>query len=170
MVNYGIAYGLSAHGLATRLNIPQEEAASIIERYFQRFAGIARYMTETVEQVRRSGFVESLYGRRRSLPDLASRNRAVSQAAERAAINMPIQGTAADLIKRAMLGLDRRLTEGGFEGRMILQVHDELLFEAPEAEAPRLADLAREVMAGAGALAVPLVVDVGIGHSWAEAH
>jgi DNA polymerase-1 len=170
MVNYGIAYGLSAHGLATRLNIPQEEAASIIERYFQRFAGIARYMTETVEQVRRSGFVESLYGRRRALPDLASRNRAVSQAAERAAINMPIQGTAADLIKRAMLGLDRRLTEGGFAGRMILQVHDELLFEAPEAEAPQLAELAREVMAGAGALVVPLVVDVGIGHSWAEAH
>jgi DNA polymerase-1 len=170
MVNYGIAYGLSAHGLASRLNIPQEEAASIIARYFQRFQGIDRSMRETVEQARRSGFVESLFGRRRALPDLASRNRAVAQAAERAAINMPIQATAADLIKRAMLELDRRLATGGFQGRMILQVHDELLFEAPEAEAPRLADLAREVMAGAGALVVPLVVDVGMGHSWAEAH
>jgi DNA polymerase I len=170
MVNYGIAYGLSAHGLATRLNIPKDEAASIIERYFQRFQGIARYMQETVEQVRRSGFVESLYGRRRALPDLASRNRAVSQAAERAAINMPIQGTAADLIKRAMLALDARLRRDGLQGRMILQVHDELLFEAPEAEAPRLMAVAREVMAGAGALVVPLVVDVGMGQSWADAH
>jgi DNA polymerase I len=170
MVNYGIAYGLSPHGLATRLNLPLEEASSIIDRYFQRFQGIARYMHDTVEQVRRSGFVESLYGRRRALPDLASRNRAVSQGAERAAINMPIQGTAADLIKRAMLRLDERLRREGYGARMVLQVHDELLFEAPEAEAARVGELAREVMAGAGALVVPLVVDVGFGQSWAEAH
>lgn len=170
MVNYGIAYGLSAHGLSTRLNIPADEAKSIIERYFARFPGIARYVDETIEKAKRSGYVESLFGRRRYMPDLVSRNRAVAMAAERAAINMPIQGTAADLVKRAMLELDRALPAEGVTGRMLLQVHDELLFEAPEAEAPKLAALARRVMGQAAALKVPLVVDVGVGRSWADAH
>jgi DNA polymerase-1 len=166
MVNYGIAYGLSPHGLSTRLNIPVDEARSIIDRYFARFTGIKTYVDETVEKVRRAGYVESLFGRRRYLPDLASRNRAVAMAAERAAINMPIQGTAADIVKRAMLVLDKRLTRS----RMLLQVHDELLFEAPEDEAQAIADLAREVMSSVAQLKVPLEVDVGIGHSWADAH
>lgn len=170
MVNYGIAYGLSAFGLAARLNIKKEEAQSIIERYFQRFSGIASYVHDTVEKAKKTGFVESLFGRRRYMHDLVSRNRAVAMAAERAAINMPIQGTAADIVKRAMLELDRRLPAEGFAGRMLLQVHDELLFEAPEAEAKRLAELAKTVMAGVAQLEVPLVVEVGIGRSWADAH
>jgi DNA polymerase-1 len=170
MVNYGIAYGLSAHGLATRLNLPVDEAKGIIDRYFERFPGIARYVDETLERARRTGYVESLFGRRRYMPDLVSKNRSVAMAAERAAINMPIQGTAADLVKRAMLVLDRRIPEEGLFGRMLLQVHDELLFEAPLEEAPRLAALATEVMSHAAELIVPLLVEVGVGHSWADAH
>ena len=110
MVNFGIAYGLSPHGLSTRLDIPHEEAASIIDRYFARYAGIRRYLEETVERARRTGSVETLFGRRRLMDDLHSSNRATAQAAERAAINMPIQGTAADLIKMAMLRIDHRLS------------------------------------------------------------
>jgi DNA polymerase I len=170
MVNYGIAYGLSAHGLSTRLNIPVEEAAGIIERYFQRYPGIHRYLDETVEKARKTGYVETIFGRRRYMPDLVSKNRNVAMAAERAAINMPIQGTAADLMKLAMLEFERRLPGSGLKGRMLLQVHDELLFESPEGEAEKLAGLAREVMAQAAALKVPLVVDVGWGRSWADAH
>lgn len=170
MVNYGIAYGLSAHGLSSRLNLPLDEAKGIIERYFARFGGIARYVDETLERARRTGYVESLFGRRRSMPDLVSKNRSVAMAAERAAINMPIQGTAADLVKRAMLRLDARLATEGLEARLLLQVHDELLFEVREEQASRLAGLALEIMSGAAELAVPLVVDVGVGHSWADAH
>jgi len=170
MVNYGIAYGLSPHGLATRLNIPVDEARSIIDRYFARFTGIQTYVSDTVEKVRRQGYVETLFGRRRYLPDLVSRNRSVAMAAERAAINMPIQGTAADIVKRAMLVLDERLAKQGSKARMLLQVHDELLFEAPEGEAEATAALAREVMSSVAELKVPLRVDVGIGHSWADAH
>jgi DNA polymerase-1 len=165
-VNYGIAYGLSPHGLSTRLNSPVDEARSIIDRYFARFTGIKTYVDETIEKVRRSGYVETLFGRRRYLPDLASRNRSVAMAAERAAINMPIQGTAADIVKRAMLELDKQLGRP----RMLLQVHDELLFEAPEDEAQATADLAAKVMSSVAQLKVPLEVDVGIGHSWADAH
>ena len=170
MVNYGIAYGLSAHGLSTRLNIPIEESKSIIERYFARFPGINRYVEETLEKARRKGYVESLFGRRRYMPDLVSRNRQVSMAAERAAINMPIQGTAADIVKRAMLEMDKQLEGQGLQSRMLLQVHDELLFEAPEAEAEKLSALAKQVMASVAQLKVPLVIDVGQGRSWAEAH
>jgi len=170
MVNYGIAYGLSPHGLSTRLRIPVEEAKGIIDRYFERYAGIHRYLEETVEGARKKGYVESLFGRRRYMPDLVSKNRNVSMAAERAAINMPIQATAADLIKRAMLELEERLPKEGFQGRLLLQVHDELLFEAPEAEGERLGKLAQTVMAGVAQWKVPLVVDVGLGHSWADAH
>jgi len=170
MVNYGIAYGLSAFGLAARLNLPKEEAAGIIDRYFTRYQGIAHYLEETLEQARKRGYVETLFGRRRYMPDLRSKNRSVVMAAERAAINMPIQGTAADLIKRAMLKLDQALPEGGPLGRMLLQVHDELLFEVPTEKAKEVAELARSVMSSAADLKVPLVVDVGTGHSWADAH
>ena len=170
MVNFGIAYGLSPHGLSTRLDIPHEEAASIIERYFARYAGIRRYLEETVERARRTGSVETLFGRRRLMDDLHSSNRATAQAAERAAINMPIQGTAADLIKMAMLRIDHRLTETGLRTRMLLQVHDELLFEAPEEELDRAVDLARTSMMGVAQLRVPLEVEVGVGNSWADAH
>jgi DNA polymerase-1 len=170
MVNFGIAYGLSPHGLSTRLDIPHEEAASIIDRYFARYVGIRRYLEETVERARRTGSVETLFGRRRLMDDLHSSNRATAQAAERAAINMPIQGTAADLIKMAMLRIDHRLFEGGLRTRMLLQVHDELLFEAPEEEIERAVDLARSSMMGVADLRVPLEVEVGVGQSWADAH
>ena len=170
MVNFGIAYGLSPHGLSTRLDIPHEEAASIIDRYFARYAGIRRYLEETVERARRTGSVETLFGRRRLMDDLHSSNRATAQAAERAAINMPIQGTAADLIKMAMLRVDHRLRERGLRTRMLLQVHDELLLEAPEEELDGAVELARSCMMGVAQLRVPLEVEVGMGNSWADAH
>ncbi len=166
MVNYGIAYGLSAHGLGVRLGLPTGEAAGIIEAYFQRFPGIAKYIEDTVEKARSNGFVETIDGRRRYLPDIHSKNRAVSSAAERAAINMPIQGTAADLVKRAMLAIEAKLTSGW----MLMQVHDELLFEAPDEDAKGVAALARAEMTNVLALKVPLVVDVKIGDSWANIH
>jgi DNA polymerase-1 len=170
MVNFGIAYGLSAHGLAARLGIGREEAAGIIDRYFQRYGGIRRYLDETVEKARRDGYVETLFGRRRYMPEITSRNRAAAQAAERAAINMPIQGTAADLVKLAMIRVDARLAEAGLRSRMLLQVHDELLFEAPLDEVATVEGLARECMSGVANLKVPLRVDVGHGPHWGAAH
>ncbi len=170
MVNFGIAYGLSPYGLATRLDIPQEEAAAIIERYFARYTGIRRYLEETVARARRTGVVETLFGRRRLMEDLHSTNRATAQAAERAAINMPIQGTAADLIKMAMLHIDTGLRERGFRARMLLQVHDELLLEAPEEELGETSVLVRDAMANVATFRVPLRVDLGVGQSWADAH
>jgi DNA polymerase I len=170
MVNFGIAYGLSPYGLATRLDIPQEEASAIIDRYFARYAGIRRYLDETVARARRTGVVETLFGRRRLMEDLHSTNRAVAQAAERAAINMPIQGTAADLIKMAMLRVDAGFRERGLTSRMLLQVHDELLLEAPEAQVEEASALVRSAMSGVATLRVPLRVDIGVGQSWADAH
>jgi DNA polymerase-1 len=169
-VNFGIAYGLSPHGLSARLGIPQEQARDIIERYFTRYAGIRNYLTETVDRARKTGYVETLYGRRRYMADLNSKNRGVAQAAERAAINMPIQGTAADLIKKAMLVVDAALREEGLRTVMLLQVHDELLFEAPDAEVERVKALAVKGMSSVASLKVPLKVDVGAGRSWADAH
>ncbi len=170
MVNFGIAYGLSPYGLATRLDIPQEEAAAIIERYFARYTGIRRYLEETVARAKRTGVVETLFGRRRLMEDLHSTNRATAQAAERAAINMPIQGTAADLIKMAMLRIDTEFRERGLRTRMLLQVHDELLLEAPEAELEEASVLVRSTMSGVANLRVPLRVDLGVGQNWADAH
>jgi DNA polymerase-1 len=170
MVNFGIAYGLSPHGLSTRLSIPVEQARDIIERYFTRYAGIRRYLEETVVQARKVGYVETLFGRRRLMADLHSRNRQVSQAAERAAINMPIQGTAADLMKKAMLEVDTALAKEGLRAVVLLQVHDELLFEAPEAEVEAVKALARRCMSQVATLKVPLKVDVGAGRTWADAH
>jgi DNA polymerase-1 len=170
MVNFGIAYGLSPHGLSTRLSIPVEQARDVIERYFTRYAGIRRYLEETVVQARKTGYVETMFGRRRLMADLHSRNRQVAQAAERAAINMPIQGTAADLIKKAMLEVDTALTKEGLRTVMLLQVHDELLFEAPDAEVEKVKELARRCMSQVATLKVPLKVDVGAGKTWADAH
>jgi DNA polymerase-1 len=169
-VNFGIAYGLSPHGLSIRLDISTEEAKSIIDRYFQRYAGIRRYLEQTVETARRRGYVETLYRRRRFMSDLHSRNRNAAQAAERAAINMPIQGTAADLIKLAMVRIDRDLIARGFQGQMLLQVHDELLLEAPEQEVSEVSELVRQTMSSVALLKVPLKVEVGIGETWDEAH
>jgi DNA polymerase-1 len=169
-VNFGIAYGLSPYGLSSRLSIPESEARDIIERYFTRYAGIRRYLEETVERARKVGYVETLDGRRRLMGDLLSKNRNVAQAAERAAINMPIQGTAADLIKKAMLAANAALAKQGLKARMLLQVHDELLFETPDAEVEAVKALARQSMGSVVTLKVPLKVDVGAGRSWADAH
>ncbi len=170
MINYGIAYGLAAQGLSLRLRIPADEARSIIARYFERFPGIRGYIDNTIEQARKQGYVETIFGRRRYMPDIVSKNRNIAMAAERAAINMPIQGTAADLLKRAMLKVDGMIEARGLSARMLLQVHDELLFECPEGEIEATQALAREVMQGAAELKVPLIVDVGSGKSWALAH
>ncbi len=169
-VNFGIAYGLSPHGLSTRLDIPVDEAKTIIDRYFERFAGIRRYLGDTVEKARKTGFVETLFGRRRYMPDLHSKNRNAAMAAERAAINMPIQGTAADLMKLAMLAIQARLKQVGPGTRLLLQVHDELLFEAPDAEVAAVMALAREEMGKVATFKVPLKVDVGAGPRWTDAH
>ncbi|MGQ0508231.1 MAG: DNA polymerase I [Myxococcaceae bacterium] len=169
-VNFGIAYGLSPYGLSTRLDIPKEEAKSIIDRYFERYSGIRAYLENTVEKARETGYVETLYGRRRWMPDLKSKNWQARSSAERAAINMPIQGTAADLIKLAMIELHARFRTQKLQTQMLLQVHDELLFEAPEAEVATVMELARTCMSGVATLRVPLKVEVRSGHSWAEAH
>jgi DNA polymerase-1 len=169
-INFGIIYGSSAFGIANQLGIAQAEAQATIDRYFQRYRGVRRFLDETVEQARARGYVCTLLGRRRYLPDLASRNRALRQAAERMAVNSVIQGTAADLIKKAMVEVAQALHEAGLAARMILQVHDELVFEAPEGELEALARLVRERMQSVYALRVPLHVDVGTGKNWREAH
>ncbi len=170
MVNYGIAYGLSAHGLSQRLNIPVDEAKQIIDRYFEKYRGIANYLESTVATARSTGFVETLFGRRRAVPDIKSPNRNVAQAAERAAINMPIQGTAADLMKKAMITAAAALSAQKLKTRMLLQVHDELLLEAPKDEVEDASALVRSAMAGVANLKVPLVVDCGSGANWDAAH
>jgi len=169
-VNFGIIYGSSAFGLAQQLGIAAGEAQATIDAYFARYRGVRRFLDETTERAREAGYVRTLFGRRRYLPDLNSRNRALRQAAERMAVNTVIQGTAADLIKRAMVAVDRAIDEAGLAATMILQVHDELVFEAEPGACTALAALVRENMEGVAELAVPLVVDLGQGRSWREAH
>jgi DNA polymerase-1 len=169
-VNFGIIYGSSAFGLARQLGIAAGEAQETIDAYFERYEGVRRFLDETTEQARIDGFVRTWLGRRRYLPDLASRNRALRQAAERMATNTVIQGTAADLIKKAMVEVDGVLRGEGIEATMILQVHDELVFETPPEGVEVLSALVRERMEGVAELAVPLTVDIGVGGSWREAH
>ncbi len=170
MINYAVAYGLSAFGLSTRLDIPPGEAAAIIKAYFERYAGVKSWIDRIIAEAKANGFVTTLDGRRRFLPDLGSRNPALRQAAERAAINMPIQGTAADIMKRAMIRVEEALRNEGADARLLLQVHDELVLEVREGQVDRIAALVREAMEGAASLEVPLVVDVGQGANWAVAH
>ncbi|MCG8591573.1 MAG: DNA polymerase I [Proteobacteria bacterium] len=169
-VNFGIIYGSSAFGLANQLGIATGEAQETIKAYFARYEGVRRFLDETVATASERGFVTTLLGRRRYLPDLRSRNRVLRQAAERMAVNTVIQGTAADLIKSAMVAVDAALQAEGHQARVILQVHDELVFELPAAEIQAVTDLARREMASVMALRVPLVVDVGHGANWREAH
>ena len=168
MINYGIAYGLSDFGLAQRLSIPREEAHVFIEDYYAAYPGIRRYTTEMKILARDQGFVTTLLGRRRYLPELAARNSALRSAGERMAINMPIQGTAADGMKIAMVRLDATLREQGLRSQMLLQVHDELIFETDEDELPVLAGLARDIMRAALPLDVPLEVDLKVGTNWEQ--
>ncbi|HET7788663.1 MAG TPA: DNA polymerase I [Myxococcales bacterium] len=169
MINYGIAYGLSAFGLAHRLGLPKSEAGEIIERYFARYSRVKQWLDDTIAEARSSGMVKTLFGRRRYLPDINSKNPSARSAAERTAVNTPIQGTAADLVKRAMLNVDAAL-RGRFRARMLLQVHDELVLEAPAAELEEVGPLVKAQMSAAAQLAVPLVVELGEGETWAEAH
>jgi len=170
MVNYGIAYGMSAFGLAQRLGIPRREAAAIIAHYFAQFPGIRKYMTDTIEFARRHGYVETITGRRRYLRDIGSSNATTRNAAERLAINTPIQGTAADMIKLAMIQIHRDLVARRLESRMILQVHDELVFDLYQPEKEEVMALVEERMKTAIALEVPIVVEMGVGNNWLEAH
>ncbi|MDE2006892.1 MAG: DNA polymerase I [Rhodospirillales bacterium] len=169
-INFGIIYGISAFGLARQLGIEPAEARGYIGAYFARYPEIRDYMERTKEIARRQGYVESPFGRRCWVGGIADRNAARRAYAERQAINAPLQGGAADIIKRAMVRLPRALEEAGLRSRMLLQVHDELLFEAPTDEAAALAALAKRVMEGAAELTVPLVVETGQGANWAEAH
>jgi len=184
-INFGIIYGMGAYGLSQQLSIDQKQAKEFIERYFERYPGVRVWLDRTIEEARRAGYVETLLGRRRYLPEIASTNRSVAQFAERMAINTPVQGTAADMIKQAMLAIDRELEKekgtDSFSPRknrsvpfsqplMVLQIHDELLFEVPEGEADRLVAMVREKMEGVMRLSVPVKVDVGRGANWAEAH
>jgi DNA polymerase-1 len=166
MVNFGIAYGMSDYGLSSRAGIPLAEAKAFIDRYFATYSGISYYMLHVKEQARRDGAVRTLLGRRREIPELRTSNRALVAAGERMAINMPIQGTAADIMKIAMIRVDQRLRAEGHHARVLLQVHDELLLDAPRDEVERLVALVRETMAGALALDVPLTVDVKVGDDW----
>jgi DNA polymerase-1 len=169
MVNYGIVYGLSAYGLADRLRIPQEEAQEFIDRYLERFPAVARFMADAVTQAEEHGYVSTLFGRRRQVPEIRARNWQTRKLGERLAVNSIIQGTAADIIKVAMVRCHDALAGAGLATRMILQIHDELLFEGPEHEAQRACEIAAAEMVGAAALDPPLVVDPGIGPNWLAA-
>jgi DNA polymerase I len=168
-MNYGLAYGLSAYGLSQQLRISTEEARGLMEEYFDRFGGVRDYLREIVDKARKEGYTSTIFGRRRYLPDLTSDNRQRREMAERMALNAPIQGSAADIIKVAMLNVDRELKAAGLRTRMLLQVHDELVLEVAQGERETAESLVRKEMGSAYELAVPLDVSVGFGHSWNDA-
>ena len=169
-INFGIMYGMGVYGLAQRLEITPEEAQTIIQEYFVKYPGVNDFIIRTLNEARQKGYVTTLLNRRRYLPEILSENRRVREFAERTAINTPIQGTAADMIKVAMIRIDRRLQEEKLQSKMIMQVHDELVFEAPEEELETLRALVAYEMANALKLDVPIKVDIGIGNNWLEAH
>jgi len=173
-INFGIIYGISAFGLAAQLGISRGEAGDYIKTYFQRFPGIRDYMEATKETARKQGYVETLFGRRAHYADINSKNQQVRSFKERAAINAPIQGSAADIIRRAMVRMEGALAEAKLSARMLLQVHDELIFEAPEGEVDKTIEVACAVMENSPSpavhLAVPLKVDAAAGDNWDEAH
>jgi len=169
-INFGLIYGMSAFGLARQLGIDRGQAQDYINLYFERYPGVRTFMDATRLQVREKKFVETVFGRRLFLPDISSSNHARRQGAERAAINAPMQGTAADLIKLAMLAVDEWLTKENHDARIIMQVHDELVLEVPEADVKAVGKKLAVLMSEVAELAVPLKVDVGTGGNWAEAH
>jgi len=169
-INFGLMYGMSAFGLARQLGIGRGDAQKYMDLYFERYPGVKRYMEETRRQARETGFVETVFGRRLYLPEIQSRNQALRQYAERSAINAPMQGTAADIIKRAMIEVDAWLQSSRIAARLIMQVHDELVLEVADEAVEGMVGPLRGHMARAAALAVPLKVDVGIGRNWDEAH
>ena len=169
MVSYGLAYGMESYGLGQRLNIPTEDAAVILDAYFDAFPNVRTYMERTVKEARMRGYTETLFGRRRPIPELSNANYRIRQAGERQAMNAGIQGLAADIFKVALVRLDRALDEGGYASRLVLQVHDEVLLEVPTAEADDVAPLTVATMRGAAELRVPLEVNVASGPTWADA-
>ena len=172
-INFGIIYGISGFGLARQLGIPQSEASEYIKQYFKRFPGIRQYMDETKDFARETGFVRTAFGRKINLPEMKAKGPARAFA-ERQAINAPLQGTAADIIKRAMIRMPDALAQAGLKARMLLQVHDELVFECPEKEAEKLIKVAQDTMSNADGpaikLSVPLVVEAKAAKTWAAAH
>lgn len=168
-VNFGIVYGISPFGLSAQLGIPQSEAKRYIDTYFERYAGVHRFIEKTLEETRQSGKVATLFGRTRPIPDIQSRNPNMRGFAERTAVNTPLQGTAADMIKLAMIRIDRELKQQRLKTWMTLQVHDELLFEAPEEEADQVTDLVRRAMEEVVALSIPIVAEIGQGKNWRDA-
>jgi len=168
-MSYGLAYGLSAFGLSRQLTIPVDEARALMDEYFARFGGVRDYLRDVVAQARATGYTETMLGRRRYLPDLTSDNRQRREMAERMALNAPIQGSAADIMKVAMLGAHQALTDAGLRSRLLLQVHDELVVEVAPGEAAMVEDLVRAEMGRAVEMDVPLDVSVGIGRSWHDA-
>ena len=168
--NFGIMYGISAFGLSQRLGIGRAEAKKIIEDYFEKFPAISSFIEDTLAAARENGYVETLFGRRRYLPDINSRNATVRSLAERTAINAPIQGTSADIIKLAMINVDRRIRQEGLKSRMVLQIHDELLFDAIPEELETLEKIVVEEMENVIKLSIPLTVECNHGNNWLEAH
>ena len=168
-INYGIVYGISDYGLAKQLDTGRKEAGEYIEQYLARYSGVKDYMNRLIEEGRRLGYVETMYGRRRQLPGLESKNQNARHLAERQAMNSPIQGSAADIIKLAMLAVERELQKGGYKSRMVLQVHDELVLEVVNSEIEAVTALVRREMEGAAQMRVPLKVDIKLGKNWAEA-
>ena len=169
-VNFGIVYGISAFSLAQDIGVFQNEAKAYMDSYFAKYHGVREYMKRIVEQAKHDGYVTTLFGRRRELPELKASNFNVRSFGERVALNMPIQGTAADIIKAAMVHVARRMKAEGLQARLLLQVHDELIVECPEQEAEHVRALLVEEMEHVAAYSVPLDVDAKIGASWAEAH
>lgn len=169
-INFGLIYGMSAFGLARQLNVDRRDAQAYVDLYFARYPGVKAYMENTREQARAQGYVETLFGRRLFLPDIQSRNAATRQYAERTAINAPMQGSAADIIKKAMIAVAAWLQTSQLKTKMILQVHDELVFEVPLDELALVQPIITEIMTTAVSLAVPLLVETGIGDNWDEAH
>jgi DNA polymerase-1 len=169
-INFGLIYGMSAFGLANQLSISRRDAQTYVETYFAKYPGVRKYMDETQAKADEDGFVETLFGRRLYLPDIHAGNGMLRKAAQRTAINAPMQGTAADIIKRAMIDIDHWLTSGNLDARMLLQVHDELVFEVKEEDIDLLSDGVRFRMVTAASLDVPLVVDIGVGDNWDQAH
>ncbi|MDQ5767121.1 DNA polymerase I [Thiothrix subterranea] len=169
-INFGLIYGMSAFGLAKQLGVDRRDAQDYVNLYFARYPGVKQYMDDTREQARAQGYVETLFGRRLFLPDIHSKNAATRQYAERTAINAPMQGTAADIIKKAMLAVDAWLQGSGLRTKMIMQVHDELVFEVPENEMATVREQVLALMTNAATLAVPLLVESGVGNNWDEAH
>jgi len=170
VVNFGIMYGAGPYRMSNELSISVEEGAELIDNYFQKYPGINNYITQTIAQAREQKYVTTLLGRRRYLPDIDAANRNVREAAERAAINMPIQGTAADMIKLAMIKIQREMEGQGFRSRMILQIHDELVFEVEHDELDDLRSLVKSTMEEALKIDVPIVVDIGVAKDWFDAH